>query len=165
MARIVELKQETIPAGTLVGKVYHAEDRDAHGSYGAKWGEWFAGGWFERLAELGRPTHGGDYLGAMRMKGDTFEYWIGMLLEPTAALPEGFSSVELPGGSYAVAWIQGPDGPELYGMHEECMRLAAERGWKPARDAWYVERYNCPRFTKPNEKGEVILDYLVTLEE
>ena len=32
-----------------------------------------------------------------------------------------------------------------------------EKGWLPS--GWYFERYNCPRYTSPDKKGNVILDY------
>ena len=36
-----------------------------------------------------------------------------------------------------------------------------ERGWTPS--GWFLERYNCPRYTVPDEKGNVILDYCAYL--
>ncbi len=33
-----------------------------------------------------------------------------------------------------------------------------------SEDAWYIERYNCPRLTTPDENQEVILDYILSLE-
>ena len=35
---------------------------------------------------------------------------------------------------------------------------------KRKEDDWCFERYNCPRFTTPDEKGNVILDYGISIE-
>ena len=29
---------------------------------------------------------------------------------------------------------------------------------------WWLERYNCPRFTAPDEQGRVVLDWAVDVE-
>lgn len=160
MAKIIKVYQEAEPAGMLLGKLYHDGDRDEHGTFSKKWEEWCKAGWFEQLCA---HCHAGqsDYVGAMRMHADGFEYWIGVIAAPGTAVPDGFSGVALPASNAAVAWIKGTDGPALYAMHEACMRAFAENGWSPADDAWYIERYNCPRYTQPDENGEVILDYVV----
>ncbi len=164
MASIIKVYKETAPALMLVGKAYYEEDRDAYGTYSGKWKEWFAKGWFSSLGAQGRPCFGGGYVGAMRMNEGVFEYWIGMLMEENTAIPAGFSGVAVSGGAYATAWIQGKDEPALYEMHDACMAAFTQKGWKIAKDAWYIERYSCPRFTQPDENGEVILDYVVSLE-
>ena len=35
---------------------------------------------------------------------------------------------------------------------------------KRKEDDWCFERYNCPRFTTPDEKGNVILDYALSVK-
>lgn len=103
-------------------------------------------------------------IGAIRFKGGHFEYWIGMLMAPTDMPPAGYDAVEIPEGVLGVCWVQGPDGPELYGMdvHEACMQKFAENHWKVAEDTWFVERYT-ERFAQPDENGNVILDYCAYL--
>ena len=32
------------------------------------------------------------------------------------------------------------------------------------QDGWRLERYNCPRFTAPDEQGCVVLDWAVDVE-
>lgn len=105
----------------------------------------------------------------MRLANDAgeFEYWIGMLLSPDAQVLDGFLSVDIPAGELGVCWVYGNDkNGELYGMEatELTMAAFAKKGWKYAEDGWFFERYNHPRFTEPDEKGNVILDicaYLV----
>lgn len=38
-------------------------------------------------------------------------------------------------------------------------------GLKRKEDDWCFERYNCPRFTMPDENGNVILDYGISIEK
>ena len=156
MAEILRTFREELPELTLVGKRYTDADRDQYGTFGEKWGQWFANAWFDRLETCGTGPDG-SYIGAMRITEAGFEYWIGMLLAD-AAVPEGFEAVTIPAGALAVCYLYGrEDSGELYAMHDACLAAWAAQGWEP-RD-WFLERYNCPRFTTPDEKGNVILDY------
>lgn len=156
MAKILKTFLEETPDLILVGKRYTDADRDQYGSFGEKWGQWFGNGWFDRLEKCGSVFEG-SYVGAMRITEAGFEYWIGMLLTE-AAVPEDFESVEIPAGDLAVCYLYGSEnGGEIYGMHDECVAAWQEQGWKPT--GWFMERYNCPRFTTPDEQGNVILDY------
>jgi hypothetical protein len=38
------------------------------------------------------------------------------------------------------------------------MAAFTEQGWNYSEKGWFFERYNSPRFTVPDEKGNVILD-------
>lgn len=163
MPEIIRVYRESAPALTLVGKVYYASDRGENGTYSHCWEAFFANGWFDTLSDCGKPNAESGYVGAMRMNGKAFEYWIGIPMQSVSAVPEGFATVALPAGDYAVAWIKGQDDARLYAMHEACMRAFKQDGMQPAPDAWYIERYACPRFTQPDENGEVILDYMVSL--
>ncbi len=84
--KIVRVYQESMPAVRLIGKRYTEVDRDASGTYSGYWRQWFREGWFEALQARCASASGvgGDYLGAMRVAGDSgFEYWIGAFLPPT----------------------------------------------------------------------------------
>lgn len=157
MAKIVKVYKEEMPELLLIGKCYHGSDRDEHGTFAQKWEEWFSNGWFDEPKEPASDA----YVGAMRMNEGVFEYWIGVMCKPSAAVPNGFCSVSLPKCSASVAYIKGKDDPELYSMHEECLKAFKNAGYDIPEDTWYIERYACPRFTEPDENGEVILDYIV----
>ena len=162
MAVILKTFLEECPAVKLVGKRYTDADRDQFGSYGEKWGQWHANGWFDQLECCGNALDG-SYVGAMRMTEQGFEYWIGMLMTE-AQVPAGFEVVDIPAGKLAVCYLYGrEDSVDLYGMHDACMAEWKKNGWNP--NGWYMERYNCPRFTTPDEQGNVILDYCATLAE
>lgn len=97
-----------------------------------------------------------------RMNGDRFEYWIGMLFPTNTAAPDGYQYEDLAEGDVGVCWLYGnADNGELYGMdpHNVCMAKIAEQGWQQRANAWFFERYHHPRFTTPDEKGNVVLDY------
>ncbi|HHY83353.1 MAG TPA: GyrI-like domain-containing protein [Clostridiales bacterium] len=167
MAEVIKVYKESLPALRLIGKRYTNNDRDQYGSYGAKWGEWFQNGWFEILESLGSlPENEGAYLGCMRCI-DEFEYWIGMFFPENTPVPDDFSYIDIPKGDIAVCWVYGrEDNGEIYGEqpHNMCLEKIKESGWELADYPWFIERYNCPRFTTPDEKGNVILDYCAYLK-
>ena len=142
----------------LVGKRYTDADRDSSGTFGEKWGLWHRNGWFSQLEKSGTSPDG-SYVGAMRITEQGFEYWIGMLLTQEET-PQGFDAVNIPAENLAVCYLYGKDGSaDIFGMeaHEACVSAWEEKGWLPS--GWYFERYNCPRYTSPDKKGNVILDY------
>lgn len=160
MAEIVKTFLEHHPELMLVGKRYRDADRDQYGSFGEKWGQWFQNDWFSSLEACG-DAYDGSYVGAMRITEEGFEYWIGLLMT-TASVPPEYEAVKIPAGNLAVCYLYGrEDSGELYRMHDACMNAWSEKGWNPS--GWFIERYNCPRFTTPDEKGNVILDYCASV--
>jgi hypothetical protein len=161
MVEIVKVYKERYPALRLIGKRYTNSDRGPAG-YAHKWGEWHQQGYFADLEKLGSaPEHGDAYVGCMRCL-DEFEYWIGMFFPAGTPVPEGFSHEDIPAGEVGICWIYGrEDNGEIYGQqaHDKCVASIREAGWQVADGTWFFERYNCPRFTTPDEQGKVILDY------
>ena len=45
-----------------------------------------------------------------------------------------------------------------------CFRRLVRRWGLRVKDGWRLERYNCPRFTAPDEQGRVVLDWAVDVE-
>ena len=168
MVEIIKVYRESLPSLRLIGKRYTNRDRDVNGGFGNKWGEWFEKGYFRTLEELGSlPENGDAYLGCMRCVGE-FEYWIGMFFPEETPVPDGYMYVDIPSGDLGTCWIHGcEDNGEIYGQepHEMCISKIKEAGWQIAEDAWFIERYNCPRFTTSDEKGKVILDYCIYLKD
>lgn len=171
MAEIVKSERLEFPALRLIGRRYTEADRK-NGTFGEKWGEWFEKGLFAPLEALPRPEDGAafdnSYIGAMRMADGAFEYWIGMFFPEDREAPEGYEQADLPAGSCALLWIRGRESTgEIYGM--EAVRLCYDelerRGWRERESGWHFERYNCPRFTAPDEDGNVILDYGIYLNQ
>ncbi len=138
MAEITKVFKEEVPAMRFIGKRYH--------DYGG-WGEWFANGWFDTIENSMGGTdqilavweNGGAYVGLERRKnGELLEYWIGMFTPGNTEVPEGFEQIDLSKSSLGTCWIYGRDDDGAVMSFENCL---------------------CPRFTTPDEKGNVILDY------
>ena len=164
---IKKIYKEHMPSLRFIGKRYTDSDRQ-DGSFGAKWREWFGNGYFDVIEKLGAsPKNGDSYLGAMRVLGGEFEYWIGMLFPIDTQAPEGFESADIASMDIATCWLYGKEkNGELFGLevHEKCVEEMAKQGFVRKGDDWCFERYNCPRFTSPDEKGNVILDYCIAIE-
>ncbi len=174
MAEIIKTYCESISSLRLIGKRYTNADRQ-NGSFGHKWGQWFQSGWFEQLEKLGEAEGiENGYLGFMRVNEDdpqnSFEYWIGLFTAPGTTAPEGFDYIDLDSGKLGVCWIRGSDeSGDIYRMHEKCVNSLKAMGFCGLNShgewACFFERYNCPRFTQPDENGLVILDYCIYLRE
>jgi hypothetical protein len=168
MVEIIKVYRESLPSLRLIGKRFTNSHRGPDGGFGNKWSEFFERGDFKTLVELGSlPENGDAYVGCMRCTNE-FEYWIGMFFPENTPVPDGFMYVDIPGGDVGTCWIYGrADNGELYGMepHNMCISKIKETGWQIAEDSWFFERYNCPRFTAPDEKGKVILDYCIYLKD
>lgn len=173
MAEIIKTYKQSVKALRFIGKKYGNADR-VNGGFGAKWDEWHHNGWFG-LVEKQIDTHireiyedGDAYLGLMREKdGEPFEYWIGMFMPEGTPVPEGFAHVDFPESKLGVCWIYGKDS-EVFFLEGECAEKLAAEGIKYTLDdkgaCWFFERYCCPRFTAPDEKGNIILDICFYVE-
>lgn len=168
MPTITKVLQREMPKVKFIGKRYGEKDRDPQKAFAPKWQEFFAAGHFEKIEKCkGIPGISEDYLGMMRFdeNGD-FEYWIGSMMAPDAEVPDEFDAMDLPAGKLGVCYLYGQDGPDLFGLpaHEACMNAWAGQGWTVPAHTWFIEGYNCPRYTTPDEKGNVILDYSAYIE-
>lgn len=167
MAEIVNAYRQSVPAMKFIGKKYGDEDR-INGSFGVKWGEWFSNGWFAVIEEKAGVSikdvyqDGDAYIGLMRWKdGEPFEYWIGIFASENTIVPEGFGYVDFPKSELGVCWVYGKQG-EVYGGESKCAAKLGEEGYKIISDEngawWFFERYVCPRFTTPDNQGNITLD-------
>ena len=167
MVEIINSYRQEMPALRFVGKKYGDEDR-VHGMFGAKWGEFHENGWFGVLEGLidnkGDETceDGAAYIGLMRWKeGEPFQYWIGMFMPAATEAPEGFQYVDFPAAILGTCWVYGPES-EVYMKEGQCAERLEADGMKIMPNGegayWFFERYQCPRFTAPDERGNIILD-------
>lgn len=167
MADLIKSYRQEVPALRFIGKKYGDADR-VGGGFGKQWGEFFENQWFDQLEGLspddpkGIYEDGDAYIGLMRWKdNEPFEYWVGMFLPAQTKVPEGFGCVDFGAASLGVCWLYGPEN-ELYMQEELCAKRLESDGYKivAGEDGafWFFERYGCPRFTTPDEKGNVILD-------
>lgn len=173
MVELVRSYAQNIPALRFIGKKYGDSDR-VDGMFGARWGDWFQNGWFtvvERVygGSMKDIYEDGDaHIGLMRHKdGEPFEYWIGVFMQEGATVPAGFSHVDFPASRLGVCWLYGKES-EIYCNEPLCYEKLKEQGLRvindPAGACWFFERYGCPRFTMPDEQGNIILDICFFIE-
>ncbi len=158
--KILEIKRESCPATRLIGKKY---------KNGPNWGEWWENNWFSTL-ETGEclPFNGDAYIGAVHIVDGMPEHWIGMFFPVDTEVPEGFEYVDIEPLDYAVCYLYDKeDSGDFYTMdtHNMCLEELKAKNLRRIEDHWCFERYNCPRFTTPDEKGNVILDYGIAIEK
>ena len=162
MAEIVQVYRQEVPAMRFIGKRY---------GDGGHWGEWFANDWFSTIENamggeqaVHRLYEDGDaYIGLRRWKeGEPFEYWIGEFTAPGTPVPDGFLYRDYPPSALGVCWISGTE-ESVYSLVDACAGKLAEAGLEILRDedgaVWAFERCGCPRFTTPDEQGNIILDF------
>ncbi|MDO4565192.1 MAG: GyrI-like domain-containing protein [Clostridia bacterium] len=162
MAEIKRVYSQSLPAMKFVGRCYTEVDKE-NGTFANKWGEWFSKGLFEPLAYPGDSEPFEDcnaFYGLCRIKeGEEFNYWIGAFLPPDAPVPEGYDSLDFDAGEIAVCWVYGKE-PDIY--FHCCFDRLKEEGYEWTADKngvrWMMERYTCPRYTQPDDEGNVILD-------
>ena len=168
MAEIIKAYRQSVGAMKFIGKKYGDDDR-VDGTFGAKWGEWFNNGWFGIIenqidGKLEDIYEDGDaYIGLMRGGHDEpFEYWIGCFVPENTEVPEGFDYVDFNESNLGVCWVYGKEN-EVYCLEGQCGEKLEKEDFK-INYGWCFERYGCPRFTTPDEKGNVILDICFFLE-
>ncbi len=168
---IVNLYTQDIPSTRFIGKKYGDADR-VGGGFGARWGEAFESGLFERIEKAANTAlffeDSDAYIGLMRFKeGEPFWYWIGMFTPAGTEVPQGLSFVDFPAAKLGVVWYHGKE-DELYGHESLAGEKLVHAGHKIAQvdgGWWFFERYACPRFTAPDGEGKVILDIVHFLEK
>ena len=161
MAEIIKVYREEIPAMRFIGKSYP--------NFG-HWGDFFANGWFDAIesamgginAILALWKNGGAYVGLERRKeGESFRSCLGMFTPANTPVPEGFDYIDFPAGALGTVWIYGTE-KDVHRMKGKKAALA-ENGLELVTDesgaVWSFENCICPRYTTPDEHGNVILDY------
>ncbi len=158
--KLLEIGQEQCPAARLIGKKYEGNP---------EWDAWWENDWFAALEAAAQrlPINGDAYIGAVHIVDGMPEYWIGMFFPVDTEVPEGFAYVDIEPLHYAVCYLYDKEGSgDFYTMdtHNRCLEALKARNLKRKEDDWCFERYNCPRFTTPDEQGNVILDYAISIE-
>ena len=162
MAELIKTFREEVPAMRFIGKKY--------GGFGPHWGTWFQNGWFDLLesnmggsdAILKLWKNGAGYVGLeRRAEGQLFEYWIGMFCPENTPVPDEFAFVDFPAMGLGTCWIYGAE-KEVHNT-SACRGAVESAGMELYRDSnggvWSFENCLCPRYTTPDEKGNIIMDY------
>ena len=164
MAEIMKAYKQSVPAMRFIGRKY---------SDSYAWDEWFEKDLFgelERAAggEKAIPhlyEDGDAYIGMIHISKEfqTLEYWIGEFFATGTEVPEGFLSIDYPAQNFGVCWIYGENISDILSQSGRVAGKLAEANmeviYEDDGSFWCFERYGCPRYTSPDEKGNIILDY------
>ena len=171
MAKLAKFEIIDLPKTYVVGKSLKVSDESCMSGENpmpAFWGQCFEEGLFGVLEQQTEFIYDDAYVGLMCDWGTGdghFTYIVGMPMNEGASVPDGCVIREIPASKVAVGWIQGKEGPELYGNEHQLTDAALkEAGHSGDNAKWCMELYNCPRFTTPDENGEVIVDYYIPLD-
>ena len=174
MAEITKVYRQTLPAMRFIGKNYgNSKNTD----WGANWGDAFANDVFGKIEK----ASGGEaanhalfedsnaYLGLYYRNAATGEHdaWVGMFAPVGTTVDEGLGYIDFAAQDIGVCWLYGKQG-EVYQLVPQCADQLAAAGMVIKTDAHgpvgFFERDQCPRFTTPDDKGNVIVDYCYFVE-
>jgi len=162
MRELIKEYRQSVPALRFIGKKYG----DSPNGYGEMWGAWFENGWFDIIEKQVEGNTGDTYedgaaqiglIGGDGTAENPMEYWIGMFMPEKTPVPEEFEHIDFPKSELGICWLYGNKN-ELFGNYNQCMEKLIDKGYEIAELPWCFERYVCPRFTTPDDKGNVILD-------
>ena len=165
MAEIIRTYKQAVPAMRFICKKDPYE--------GGGWGEWHGNGWFGELEKAagGEPIvhqlyeDGDAYIGMLHLSKDfnLFGYYIGMFTPPNTPIPEGYIAMDYPAQNFGVCWIQGKDMGDIQSQFRFLQEKINGAGMEIIREEdgsfWDFERYQCPRYTTPDENGNIIMDF------
>jgi predicted transcriptional regulator YdeE len=170
MSELIKFEVVELPKLLLVGKEirYSMEEQmTGQNRLPAFWGACFAENIFAPLEAQAEQVYDPAYVGVMvdwdRGDGE-FSYIVGMLMKEGAAVPEGYQSRELDACRAAVGWIKGVEAEVYQSAHSLTEHELRGQGYTGEKMRWCMELYNCPRFTQPDENGEIILDYYIPID-
>lgn len=164
--KLVNLQVKELPRMYVVGRAIRVKMDMEENPIPALWDRCFAEGTFETLEALEDYHLDKDYVGWLGdWSEDSFVYICGMLMKPEVPVPEGFDWRELAPAKAGVGWIKGRVPEVLFHAHDLTLEALLEAGYEPDHGAgWSMELYNCPRYTNPDENGELILDYYIAVK-
>ena len=161
-AGITRVYKQPVPAMRFVGKNYGTGNGD--------WGEFWGNDWFTKIEEAA----GLDNVRALYEDNDAYcdlyainpdgsrHWWIGMFVPAGSSVPDGLDYHDFDAGFLGVCWIYGTEST-VFGKIGKCLELLTQNGMNVKPDAdgviWHFDRAQCPRFTTPDEDGNITLDY------
>lgn len=168
MGKLIKLEVISLPKLCLVGKelkINMEEHMKGNNRIPGFWDKCFGDGTFSTLEQQPDFIYNDAYVGFMMDwdKGDGyFSYVCGILMKEGVTIPDGFIMRGIEPTDAAVGWIQGKDTADVCSdAHAKTEKALREAGYKCDDMKWCMELYNCPRFTTPDENGEIILDYYI----
>jgi len=168
MAKIVKLEVSDLPGLYVIGKKITVEmpNRPEKNPIPKFWETCFSDNTFGQLMDQRDILFNDAYVGWMTdfsIENGTFTYICGMLMNADRIIQgDVFVSRKIEPVKVGIGWLQGFSVPEVcFAAHGLMENALNEIGYTCENPSWCMELYNCPRFTKPDENGEIILDYYV----
>lgn len=171
MGELIKFNLKKLPSLKLVGKELRY-NMEAHMKGDNRiptfWEKCFADGIFSLLEKQVDLVYDNSYVGVMLDwdKGDgDFSYIVGMLMKDDAFVPEGYVCRDIEETDVAIGWIKGKNTADVCSAaHPLTEKAIKENGYKCDQMKWCMELYNCPRFSQPDENGDIILDYYIPVD-
>ncbi len=168
MAELIKFEVVNLPKLYVIGKELRY-NMEAHmkgdNRIGPFWGKCFEEKIFSTLEQQGDFIYDNAYVGIMLDwdKGDgDFSYICGMLFNEGATVPEGFVIREIKETKAALSWIKGKDTADVcMNAHPITEQAIRDNGLSTENMSWCMELYNCPRYTTPDQDGNITLDYYI----
>lgn len=168
MVKIIKTEINQLPEVFVVGKKITVKmpNKPEINPIPALWDTCFSDNTFDYLMKYRDLLFNDAYVGWMSdfsSDNGTFTYICGMLMKSdNLSLDDGFVSRKIEPVTVGIGWIQGSTVPEIcFAAHSLVEKAVQEKGYSCNHATWCMEVYNCPRFTQPDENGEIILDYYV----
>lgn len=170
MAELVKFEVVDLPKTCLVGKASRFNS-ELHfkgiNRIPAFWDRCLSDGTFAPLESKTDALYEPAYVGASMdwdMGYGTFTYICGMLFKEDVTVSEGYVMREFGGEKIAMCWIKGKNAADVTSAaHTLACQAIKNASLIPDQTKWSMELFNNPRFTKPDENGEIILDYYLPL--
>jgi predicted transcriptional regulator YdeE len=171
MGELIKFEVKKLPGLKLVGKELRY-NMEAHmkgdNRIPAFWEKCFEDGTFSLLEKQVDFVYDNSHVGIMMDwdKGDgDFSYIVGMLMKDGVSLPEGYICRDIKETDVAIGWIKGENTADVCSVaHPLTEKAIKENGYKCEQMKWCMELYNCPRFTQPDENGDIVLDYYIPVD-
>lgn len=174
MAKIIKVYQQSIPETKFIGKNYgNSKDTD----WAANWGDAFASDIFGKVKRASNKENKSNllyqdidaYVGLCyrNEKTGAYDAWVGMFAPIETEVDMELDYIDFSQQNLGVCWIYGKEN-EVHSLVPQCAKKLIAAGMKIKSDKYgyigHFERDQCPRFTTPDEKGNIILDYCYFVE-
>ena len=166
MAEIIKVYKQAVPAMRFIGINCGS---GKHPDWGKAWGSDVFGK-IERASGGENKSHSlyedaNAYIGLYYRNSETGKYdgWVGMFVPVGTEVPESLECMDFAEQNLGVCWIYGKK-DDVYDLISQCPEKIKSAGMeiKTNKNGKFIcqfERDLCPRFTTPDEKGNIILDY------
>ncbi|HLT00500.1 MAG TPA: GyrI-like domain-containing protein [Acholeplasma sp.] len=170
MAKLINFEVVKLPKVIIIGKeIKHRFDLMMKGDnpIPAFWGKCFEENVFGILEAQKDFIYNADYVGVMCdfTKGDgEFSYIIGMIMKEGATVPDGFRAFVIEEGDVGIGYVKGEELDVSMNAHRLTEEAIKNINRSNHNMEWFMELYNCPRWTDVDQDGHRTMDYYIPLD-